>query len=106
MFGLPRKLGTPSGPISKGVFGLRTRVDEIMVIRGFFIWISMLSVWLDGYLLDRTSHFSVWLDGYLWTRTEKADAGTTCDVTPLRGAQQLHHHIELFFKKREKIFPK
>ena len=30
-----------------GVFGLRTRVDEIWPSMDFGIWISMLSVWLD-----------------------------------------------------------
>ena len=32
-----------------GVFGLRTRVDEIWPSMDFGIWISMLFVWLDGW---------------------------------------------------------
>jgi hypothetical protein len=33
----------------RGVFGFRTRVDGIYPCVDFGIWISILSVWLDGW---------------------------------------------------------
>jgi hypothetical protein len=43
------------------VFGLRVKVDEIVLSMEFKIDLFMVSVWLDGYDL-----FSVWLNGWEW----------------------------------------
>ena len=46
------------------MFGLRTRVDGIWPSMDFRIWISMLSVWLDGW--GEPFFLFGWMDKIAW----------------------------------------